>query len=92
MTTGDKVLALLAAKAICCVLLALAATGALGGAFAWFMDRSIGWILGAAVVLGIVAIIWRSGAEKSPPAETLSAKAADAPDAGAGVRYPHQLD
>jgi hypothetical protein len=61
MTIGDKVLALLGVKAACCGLLALAATGTLGGAFAWFMDRSIGWVVGAVLAVGIAAIIWRSG-------------------------------
>jgi hypothetical protein len=77
MTTGDKVLALLGAKAACCSLLALAGTGALGGAFAWFMDRSLAWVVGAVLVVGIAAIIWRSGAAKSSPTEAAEAKAPD---------------
>lgn len=91
VTTGDKVLALLGAKAMCCGLLVLSATGTLGGAFAWFMDRSIGWVIGAALVLGIAAVIWRSGAAKSAPTETFSAKAAEAPEAGAGIRNADEL-
>lgn len=65
MNTGDKVLAILGAKALCCVFLVLASTGALGGAFGWFLDRSVGWLVAGALVAGIAAIVWRSSAARS---------------------------
>ena len=65
MNTGDKVLAILGAKALCCGLLVLASTGALGSVFGWFLDRSVGWIVAAALVVGIAAVVWRSGAAKA---------------------------
>lgn len=73
MTTGDKVLALLGAKAACCLLLVLGGTGALGGAFAWIVDRSIGWLLGAVLVVGIAAILWRSGTARCSPTKAAEA-------------------
>jgi membrane protein implicated in regulation of membrane protease activity len=57
MTTGDKVLALLGAKAVCCGLLVLAATGALGGVGAWLTGGPGPWLLAGAFVLAIAAII-----------------------------------
>lgn len=86
MSTGDGVLALLAAKAVCCGALVLAATGALGGALTWFLDRWIGWIVGGALVIGIALVIWRSGGSKSRPMETTSAKTAETPKTGAPAR------
>lgn len=87
MKTGDGVLALLAAKGVCCGLIALSATGA----FAGLLDRSIGWIVGGALALGIAAVIWRSGAAKSPPAKTLGAEAAEVRQTGAGAETPRPL-
>lgn len=69
MNTGDKVLAILGAKALCCGLLVLASTGALGGTFGWFLDRWAGWLVAAVLAIGIAAIVWRSGAAKSQPIE-----------------------
>ncbi len=86
MKTGDKVLALLGAKALCCVLLILASTGALGGAFAWFLDQSIGWLIGAALAVGVAAIIWRSGAAQTRSSATNSTGASDP-----GVRQRQQI-
>ncbi|MBI4273477.1 MAG: hypothetical protein HY659_02085 [Rhizobiales bacterium] len=57
MNTGDKVLALLGVKVICCGLLILAATGALGGVGAWLIDGSGRWLLAGAFVAAIAAII-----------------------------------
>lgn len=42
METGDKVLALLGAKALCCVALVLAATGLLGRFGAWLVNGAGG--------------------------------------------------
>lgn len=59
MTTGDKVLALLGAKAVCCGLLVLAATGALGGIGVWLTDGAGRWLMGGAILVAIVAIVFR---------------------------------
>jgi hypothetical protein len=91
MSTGDRVLALLAVKGACCGLLALAASGSLGGAFAWFMDRSVGSVLGAALAIGIAAVIWRSGGTKSGATEATSAKAAETPNSDAAAQQLHQI-
>ncbi len=60
MQTGDKVLALLIAKLACCVLLVLAAAGALGGVLAWLTDGSGLWLVAAILVLGIAITVRRS--------------------------------
>jgi len=60
METGDKVLVLLLAKLACCVGLTLAATGALGGLGVWLLDGAGRWLLGAALVGLIVAVVLRS--------------------------------
>jgi len=57
METGDKVLVLLAAKVACCLGLTLAATGALGGVGMWLLDDAGRWIVGAALIALIAAIV-----------------------------------
>lgn len=91
MNTGDRVLALLAVKGACCGLLALAASGALGGTFAWLIDRSVGWVLGATLAIGIAAIIWRSGGTKSRATEATSIEAAETPNSDAAARQLRQI-
>ena len=59
METGDKVLMLLLAKVACCVGLALAATGALSGLGVWLLEGPGRWLLGAALIALIAAIILR---------------------------------
>src|SRR5690606_17349866 len=59
MTTGDKVLALLGAKAVCCGLLVFAATGALGGLGVWLTDGAGRWLMGGAILVAIAAIVFR---------------------------------
>jgi hypothetical protein len=54
MQTGDKVLAILAAKIACCGLLVLAAAGLLGGLGAWLAEGSGPWLIGGAVLASIV--------------------------------------
>ena len=61
METGDKVLILLGAKVACCGLLALAATGALGGLLGWLTDPSVLALLIGLFAVGIISIVWRSG-------------------------------
>lgn len=78
MNTGDKVLAILGAKALCCGLLVLASTGALGGVFGWFLDRAVGWLVAAVLAIGIAAIIWRSGAAKSRQSRQTSPEGTEA--------------
>jgi hypothetical protein len=60
METGDKVLVLLLAKVACCVGLTLAATGSLGSLGVWLLDGAGRWLLGAALVGLIVAVVFRS--------------------------------
>jgi hypothetical protein len=60
METGGKVLVLLLAKVACCVGLTLAATGALGSLGVWLLDGAGRWLLGAALVGLIVAVVFRS--------------------------------
>jgi hypothetical protein len=67
METGDKVLVPLLAKFACCFGLALAATGALGGLGAWLLDGAGRWLVGAALVVLMAAIVLRSDAH---PART----------------------
>lgn len=57
METGDKVLALLGAKVLCCVALVLAATGVLGGFGAWLIDGAGGWLVAGLIVAAIVALM-----------------------------------
>jgi hypothetical protein len=59
METGDKVLALLLAKVACCVGRTLAATGALGGLGVWLLDGAGRWLLGAALIGLILAVVLR---------------------------------
>jgi hypothetical protein len=65
METGDKVLALLGAKALCCVALVLAATGVLGGFGAWLIDGTGGWLVADLIVAAIVALMLGCGRERT---------------------------
>lgn len=71
METSDKVLVLLLAKVACCVGLMLAATGVLGGLGIGLLDGAGRWLLGAALIGLIVAVVLRSSkrAEASSLAE-----------------------
>jgi len=65
MHTGDKVLALLGAKAACCGLLVLAATGTLGAALAWLVDGP-GRLLIAVVFVVAVAVLVFGRRDQTP--------------------------
>ncbi|MGE0333868.1 MAG: hypothetical protein AB7Q76_01140 [Gammaproteobacteria bacterium] len=56
METGDKVLALPGAKAVCRIAPLLAATGVLGGFGAWLIDGTGGWLVAGLLVTTIAAI------------------------------------
>jgi hypothetical protein len=70
MHTGDKVLLLLIAKVACCGLLALAATGALGGVLTWLITGSTPLVILGLFGAAIIAIVWRS---RSDPTDVDSA-------------------
>jgi hypothetical protein len=55
--TGDKILLLLLAKVVCCFGLALAATGALAGLGVWLLDGPGRWVMGAALIALIAAVV-----------------------------------
>jgi len=69
METGDRVLILLGAKIACCVLMALAAVGALGG-----LGLSLTDGLGRWLVAGVIAalIAWVVFARRRRPAANRS--------------------
>jgi len=71
METGDKVLVLLLAKVACCVGLALAAAGLLGGVGAWLLDGSGRWLVGGALIALIAWIVLARSrpAPGTPPAQ-----------------------
>lgn len=72
MHTGDKVLALLGAKVVCCGLLALAAAGMLGGGLAaWLFEGPGRWLLAAGLAVAIAAIVLgrRESAGLRPPVQ-----------------------
>lgn len=66
MDTGDKVLALFVAKALCCPLLALAAGGALGGFGVRLIDGPGKWWLGTGLLLLVVWVIIGHGPASRP--------------------------
>lgn len=65
MATGDKILVLLLAKIACCVGLALAAAGMLGGVGVWFLEGAGRWLLGAALITLIAAVLFRAAKRSS---------------------------
>ena len=67
METGDKVLALLGAKVICCVALVLAATGVPGGFGAWLIDGAGGWLVVGLIVAALVALMVGHRQERTKP-------------------------
>lgn len=67
METGDKVMVVLGAKALCCFLLALAAAGALGGFGAWLIGGMGRWVA-AGIVLAL--IVWAVFARRRRASES----------------------
>ena len=84
METGDKVLVLLLAKIACCFGLAPAATGALGGLGVWLLDGASRWLLGAALIALIAAIVL-GGSRRTATAPWDIAKRCDPPRLRAGA-------
>ena len=58
MGTGDKVLALLAAKVACCVGITLAASGLFVGVGRWLMGGGFIYVA-LALIIGIAAVVLR---------------------------------
>ena len=50
---------LILAKVVCCAALVLAATGALGGIGAWFIDSGVIWLAGAFALTAAGMVLWR---------------------------------
>jgi hypothetical protein len=77
MHTGDKVLALLGAKAVCCGLLVLAATGTLGGALAWLIDGPGRLLVAAVFVVAVAALVFGRRDKTPSPAGASRESATD---------------